>query len=133
LLVAYYCPEPASAAVQRWFRRLRAPAVSDLTELEALSAIARKVRDRTMSRQDGHKVAATFLSHLEGGFYTRAALGREQYRLARDWIGRFEIPLSTFDALHLAVSYLAGLPLATADRGLARHARAVGVQVLRIP
>ncbi len=122
-----------SRVVERWVRRLRQPAVSDLAELEVISAIARKARDRTMSPEDGRKVAAMFLAHLEGGYYTRVPVGREHYRLARDWISRFEIPLRTLDALHLAVSSLAGLQLATADRGLARHARAVGVRVVRFP
>lgn len=129
----YYYPEPMSRAVERWVRRLRQPAVSDLAELEVMSAIARKARDRTMSQEDGRNVAAMFLAHLEGGYYTRVPVRREHYRLARDWISRFEIHLSTLDALHLAVSSLAGLQLATADRTLARHARAVGGRVVRFP
>jgi len=122
-----------SRAVERWFRRLRQPAVSDLAELEVISAIARKIRDRTMSPEDGRKVAAMFLAHLDGGYYTRVPVAREHYRLARDWISRFDIPLSTLDALHLAVSSLAGLRLATADQGLARQARVIGARVVRFP
>ena len=132
MLVAYYCPEPMSAAIQKWLRRQRQPAVSDLVEVEVVSAIARKVRDRSMSRQDARQVAMMFASHLEDGYYTRLRVERIHYSLAVDWIGSFEIPLRTLDALHLAVSHSRGLRLATADESLARSARAVGVSVHRV-
>ena len=44
------------------------------------------------------------------------------YHIARDWIGVFEVPLKTLDALHLALSFSAGATLLTADGGLARAA-----------
>jgi predicted nucleic acid-binding protein len=122
-----------SRTVERWIRRLRQPVVSDLAELEVVSAIARKVRGRAMLRPDGRKVTGLFLAHLDAGYYTRVPVERQHYRLARDWIGGFEVPLRTLDALHLAICALTGLPLATADRTLARHARAIGARVVRVP
>lgn len=122
-----------SRAVERWIRRLRRPAVSDLAELEVVSAIARKVRDRAMLPADGRRVTGLFLAHLDAGHYARIPVERQHYRLARDWIGGLQMPLRTLDALHLAVCALAGLSLATADRTLARHAHAVGARVVRVP
>jgi predicted nucleic acid-binding protein len=122
-----------SRAVERWIRRLRQPVVSDLAELEVVSAIARKVRDRAMLLADGRRVTGVFLAHLDTGYYARVPVERRHFRLARDWIGGFEVPFRTLDALHLAVCALAGLPLATADRAMARLARAVGVRVARVP
>ena len=133
MIVAYYCPEPMSAAVQKWLRRQRDPAISDLVEVEMISAIARKVRDRHMSRQDARRVATTFTTHLQSGYYVRLPVQRAHYQLAWDWIGAFDIPIRTLDALHLAVAHVGGLRLATADLSQSRSARAVGVGVHRLP
>lgn len=130
--MAYYCPEPLSSPVQRLLRRQRQPVVSDLTEVEMMSAISRKVREGTMSRQDARKVAAVFLTHLDAGHYARLSLEPAHFRTAREWISAFDVPLRTLDALHLAVAYLKGLRLATADGALARSARMVGVVVHRV-
>jgi predicted nucleic acid-binding protein len=97
-----------------------------------LSAIARKVRERAMSRSDGHKVAMTFLAHLEDGYYTRIPVERTHYHVAREWIGRFEFPLRTLDALHLAIAHVSRLRLATGAYALARSATAVGLRVHRV-
>ncbi|HHE47931.1 MAG TPA: hypothetical protein ENL11_03215 [Candidatus Acetothermia bacterium] len=48
--------------------------------------------------------------------------------MARDWIGRFDLPLRAPDALHLAVAFTAGLPLVTADQVLAQSAEALGIE-----
>lgn len=44
VLVAYYCPEPLSVAVQQFLIEQPKPAISSLTEVELFSALARKVR-----------------------------------------------------------------------------------------
>jgi uncharacterized protein len=49
--------------------------------------------------------------------------------LAQDWIRRFDTPLRTLDALHLAIASAQGILLITADRGLAGSAEAFGVEV----
>ena len=50
------------------------------------------------------------------------------YRWARDGIERFDLPLKSPDALHLAAAYVGELRLVTADRQLARNAGALGVR-----
>jgi len=40
VLAAFYLPEPLSARVERLLRRAVAPAISDLTDVELLSAIS---------------------------------------------------------------------------------------------
>jgi predicted nucleic acid-binding protein len=97
-----------------------------------VSAIARKVREGAISRSDGHKVAMTFLAHLEDGYYTRIPVERTHYHIAREWFERFEFPLRTLDALHLAIAHVRRLRLATGDDALARSATAVGMRVHRI-
>jgi predicted nucleic acid-binding protein len=108
------------------------PSISDLTEVELLSAVAGKVRGRDLAPADGSRISAEFLSHLEGNLYTRLPIERRHYRLARDWMAQLATPLRALDALHLAVAAVDGLTLATADRVLSRWGRLLGVRVLPV-
>jgi predicted nucleic acid-binding protein len=75
------------------------------------------------------RVAELFVSHLEDGLYERLHLGAGHYRTARNYIARFELPLKSPDALHLAICDARDFTLLTADRQLARNAGALGVDV----
>lgn len=132
VLAAFYCPEPFSAKAERLIRAELAPAVSDLTEVELLSALSRKTREGELSVIDATRIAGQFASHLNGNLYTRIPLQRSHYVTARDWMGRFATPLRTLDALHLAVAASTGRRLVTADRGLARSANELGVEVVHV-
>lgn len=129
VLVPYYFPEPLSGRVQRFLRETPEIALSDLGEVEFFSAVARKVRERELTREDARRVAAVFIGHLEGGAYIRLELDRATYLTARGWIGGFDIPLRALDALHLAVAATRALPIATADAAQARSATSLGVRV----
>lgn len=132
MLAAYYAPEPLSLEAQLVLRTFPSPAVSELTEVELASALARKVRQRELAAADAEQARALFTSHLEDGLYRRIALDRPHYRLAREWMLPGGPPLKSLDALHLAVAFRAGLILATADRQLATAAEALEVRVLRV-
>lgn len=132
LLAAYYCPEPLSRASQRLVRSTAQPSISDLTEVELLSALGRKIRVGEMRTIEAERVAAQFLAHLESNLYNRLPIERRHYKLARDWLGRFTTPLRTLDALHLAVAATEGLRFATGDRALARSAVDLGIPAVRL-
>ncbi len=132
VLAAYYCPEPLSQEAESIVRSKPSPAISDLTEVELLSALSRKVRTRELDATEAERIATKFLTHLEDNFYKRFALERRHYRLARDWLGRFSLPLRTLDALHLAVATSGELQLVTADRGYARSAGSLGIDVVLV-
>src|SRR5207302_9983331 len=129
LLVPYYCPEALSQAAERMLRGDPRPAVSDLVEVEFFSALARKVRVREMTAADATRTGEQFLDHLGTGLYARIAVQRRHYEAARGWLARFTSPLRALDALHLALTDVEGLRLATADRDLFRSARSLGVAV----
>jgi len=80
------------------------PIISALTEIELFSAVSKKVRKKEMKRKDAGRVVARFLADIENGYYTYLPLEASHYRLARDWIGMFILPIGTLDALHLAIS-----------------------------
>jgi predicted nucleic acid-binding protein len=65
--------------------------------------------------------------HLQGNYYRMVPVGPREFSLARDWLRQFTTPLRTLDALHLAAACANGIPIFTADLGLARAAKLLGV------
>jgi len=128
VLVAYYCPERLSRKAERVIGKARPPVVSLLTEVEFCSALARKTRTGEMAPDSASRILSVYRSHLEGGHYRIVPVGTAEYALASEWISRFQTPLRTVDALHLAVAFSNDLVLITADEGLARSARRFGVK-----
>lgn len=130
VLVAYYCPEEISEKVEAFLLGLKSPSISTLTELELFSAVSRKIREGHMKKQDGDRITALFLSHINENFYNYIPIKTHHYRLARDWIGMFATPLRTLDALHLAVASTEELILVTVDKILARSAELLSVKTV---
>ena len=128
-LVAYYCPEPISDRVEAALLGNPRPTISNLVELELFSAVARKVRTRSLSPRAAERICSMFERHLDGQLYTRAALTTAHFRKARGWLLRWDLPLRTLDALHLAMAVAMDLCLLTADAQLARSAEALGAEV----
>jgi len=132
VLVAYYCPEAMSEQVQSFLGEQLKPAVSDLTEVELFSAVARKVRMGDLNQLDGNRILSKFLSHLNGGLFTVIPIESQHWRIARGWIGLFNTSLRTLDALHLAVASAGDFTMVTSDRRLLQAADALGVTVCRL-
>jgi hypothetical protein len=127
LLAAYYCPEPLSEAAQRVVMETPEPTVSRLVEVELYSAVAMKVRMGGLDTRSAGRITSLFQAHLAGGSYHVVPLDAREFAVARDWLGRFDTPLRTLDALHLAAAFANNLPLLTADRNLAKAAALLGV------
>ncbi|MPZ14821.1 MAG: PIN domain-containing protein [Chloroflexi bacterium] len=129
VVVAYYLPEPLSARAQEFYAAQTSPAVSELVELEFLAALSQRMRVGDLLRVQAEQVASLFLTHLDGGWYTRIHLHAGHFRSARDFVERFDVPLKSPDALHLAAAAAEGLQLVTADQQLARNAAILGLAV----
>ena len=128
VLVAYYCPEAFSPAAQEAVLASRGPVISPLVEVELTSAVAMKVRTKDLDRAEAARILSLFHVHVADGYYRMAEIGRREYDLARDWLGRFTTALRTLDALHLAAAFANGLTLVTADKILAAAARRLGLK-----
>ncbi len=112
MLVAYYGPEPLSRRVQQVLSSAPSVTLSELAQAEFFAALSLCLRIGDLARTNVDQIANMFLNHL-----------------ARTFIARFDLPLKTPDALHLAAASFARLQLITADRQLARNARALGIDV----
>lgn len=129
VLAAYYCPEPISPLAERTLRNLSSPMISDLTLVEFTSAVSRKIREKTLSRENGVRILNQFEAHVEGGYYLVLPVRNRDYRMARAWLAQLHGTLRTLDALHLAVAESAGASTLTADRRMAAEAQAIGLPV----
>lgn len=129
VLAAYYCPEPISTLAEQALRNAPAPVISELTLVELTSAVSRKIREKTLSRQDGARVLAQFEAHVDNGYYLVLPVRTQDYRVARSWLAQLHGALRTLDALHLAVAEAAEASTLTADRRLAAEAQAIGLPV----
>ncbi len=130
VLAAYYCPEALSRKVEKIMIKYSQPAISLLTEVEIFSAISRKVQEGSLDRTDGDRIIAKFFDHIDGEMYTKIFIKTHHYRLARDWIGQFKMPLRSLDAIHLAVASLEECRFITADKHLFKSAKALGLDTL---
>ncbi len=131
LLAAYYCPEPLSEQVEELILQDPDPVISQLSEVELFSAVARKIREGNLLAGDGEKIVRLYRHHVESlNLYRTLTVEPEHFRQAGSWICRFNLSLRTLDALHLAVSVSEGLALFTADRKLAVAAEKLGLDVV---
>ena len=126
-LVALYIPEPKSEAVQQAVSSASEACISTLCEVELASAVSRRVRMGELRAVDGRRVLSTFQLHVGKRLYRVVPLWQQEYNLAKEWLGRFETPLRTLDAIHLGVAFSNQLPLLTADRVLADAAHEFGI------
>lgn len=132
VLVAYYCPETKSHKIEALLKTKTAPAITELTELEVYSALSRKIREGGLEREDAVRILAQFQAHVDGSWYTKLPLEPRHYRLAKEWMRQFHVPLRSLDALHLAVAASEQAPLITADVGMAKAAEALSVTTVLI-
>ncbi|MCC5626374.1 type II toxin-antitoxin system VapC family toxin [Nostoc sp. CHAB 5715] len=130
VIAPLYWTETLSDTVEQLLLNETEVALSQLVEVELVSALSRRVRMREISQQDAIAILERFQADLDSGFYTQIALKTVHYNLAREWISRFDTPLRTLDALHLTIAFQNNIRLVTADEALATSAEVLGVEVL---
>lgn len=128
ILVSYYCPETTSNSVEKIILKTNQPAISLLTEVEFVSAISKKIREKSLSRADGEKILGEFQLHSKQQLFQWIPVYPEHYEIAKSWIGQFTCSLRTLDALHLAVVSLNNFILLTSDIQLAKSADFLGIK-----
>jgi predicted nucleic acid-binding protein len=85
-----------------------------------------------LEQLDGNRIISRFLSHLDADFFTLISVDSRHWRLARSYIGLFNTPLRTLDALHLAIASLEEFELFTSDQQLVQAAAVLGVKIRTI-
>ncbi|MBT3225198.1 MAG: type II toxin-antitoxin system VapC family toxin [Calditrichaeota bacterium] len=132
ILVAYYCPEKMSDQVEDILVKARHPAISQLTEVELTSALARKTRENALSKEDAMDILTIFRTHIDNKSYQYLPIHPKHFSTAMNWIAEFNTPLRTLDALHLAIAAQNKAPLLTVDIKFAESAETLGIDVTLI-
>ncbi|MEH1800796.1 MAG: type II toxin-antitoxin system VapC family toxin [Nostoc sp.] len=129
VIAPLYWREALSDVVEQLLLNETEVGLSQLVEVEMVSALSRRVRMREISQQDATTIVERFQADLDSGFYTQITVETVHYNLAREWISRFNTPLRTLDALHLTIAFQNHIQLVTADEALATSAEVLGVEV----
>lgn len=127
-LVPAYVPERRSGLIAERLAGAESIYLSQLAEVEFLSALALKVRSRQMDRKDAERAAKVFARHMTLGLFIRLEITAEVFDQAAAEIGSLVSSLRTLDALHLACCAHYRLPLVTADKEMAQSARRMGIR-----
>lgn len=130
ILAPLYWAEALSTTVEELVLSETELGLSQLVEVEIVSALSRRVRMREIPQDDATAIVERFQIDIDSGFYTRITLETIHYHLAREWISQFTTPLRTLDALHLAVASQNNIRLVTADVALATSAQFLGVDIV---
>lgn len=132
ILAAYYCPEPLSEQAEQRVRRLDPPVISELTDVELHSALAKKVRREELTEEDARRVQALFRRHCDQSLYQLVSIQEADFHQARRWIAQRSTALRTLDALHLAAAGRRELGVLTADQTMNQAGSHLGVSVERL-
>ena len=126
-LVPVYIQETFSDLAASWMGRVEEIHVSNLTEVEFCSALAKKIRMGVLRKPEAQQVFDTFDEHLRTGVYLRSRLTEAIIERALEFLKGFATPLRSLDALHLACCASSALVLVTADPAMAESAVHFGV------
>lgn len=132
-LAKWYLNEPRSEDVEDYIRRRGPVDISDLTVLEMRCLLSRRRREGNIDSKTETKVFATFEEDTRQKFLICHPLGAGLTLGAVNILSILsDLPIRTLDALHLAIAReIQAETLATADRVMAKGARALGLSVVR--
>jgi hypothetical protein len=122
-------PEPGSEKFNRAVEGREDLLVSDLAVTEIVSALSRRLRQGSLTREVARRLQQAIVGRLDGGVYQRVELTRDVHRRAEHFLLSLTgTPLRAADALHLALATSArAASLASFDVRLTDAARAVGL------
>jgi hypothetical protein len=130
-LLKLYLPEAGSDEFNEVVEGRDDVHVSDLAVTEIVSAVARRLRQGSLTREGVRRLQHAILGRLDEGVYHRIELTRDVHRRAEHLLLTLPgPPLRAADALHLALATSAqAASLASFDTRLAAAARAAGFAV----
>ena len=130
-MLKLYLPEPGSDEFNAVVEGRDDVLVSDLAVTEIISALARRLRQGSLTREAARRLQHAILGRLDEGVYHRVELTRDVHRRAEHFLLSLpKTPLRAADALHLALAASArAASLASFDDRLAAAARAVSLAV----
>jgi predicted nucleic acid-binding protein len=138
-LVKNYFPERGSNEVADWIHRASNLWISEITLLEVTSALARKVRDEELTREEFNGMVGRFATDVANARFRLIHLDEKVKSGAQNLLETYGImgKLRTLDALQLAsamqIAEPPGAPvMITADEDLYAAAKFTGLKAIII-
>jgi uncharacterized protein len=129
VLIAYLTPEAGSAVAEEFMLSAGEPlAVSSWSEVELLSALGAKVRNRQLSKAEAHEVVDTY-SRLVAPQLHRISVDDADHRQAVFLLDGWRTALRAGDGLHLAIAATHDATVYTLDRGMANAGALLGIPI----
>jgi uncharacterized protein len=129
LLVALFVIDPTSARADAFLsEQATVVVISDFGAAEFSSAVARRVRMRDLTRDEGRLAFAQFDTWIARSV-RRRELTTADIASAERILRRLDVNLRAPDALHVAIAERIGATLVTFDQRMAANARALGMAV----
>lgn len=129
VLVALFVIDPSSARAEAFLSAYpEIFVVSDFGAAEFSSAVARRVRTRDLTRDDGRLAFSNFDSWVARSA-DRQETTTADIAAADRILRRLDVNLRTPDAIHIAIAQRLDATLVTFDQRMAASARALGMAV----
>lgn len=127
-LLPYYRQEASSEAVQTLLACQQRPVlISQLTEVEVASALARWVRTEELTEPQANRVESAFHEDASAGRFVVCPIESSHYQRASHWLLARKTALRTLDALHLACAEAHQAVVITQDEALMKAALYFGL------
>lgn len=128
-LLPYYRQAASSDAVQRLLTAQQQPVLlSQLTQVEFASALARWVRTGELTEPQANRVESAFHEDVSEGRYQLRPVAPGVFERAHHWLLTRKTALRMLDALHLACAEHSESELVTLDQALFQTAEFLGIQ-----
>ncbi|MDN5848226.1 MAG: type II toxin-antitoxin system VapC family toxin [Nitrococcus sp.] len=128
-LLPYYRQEASSDAVQLLLTAQQQPVLlSQLTQVEFASALARWLRTRELTEPQANRVESAFHEDVSEGRYQLRPVAPGAFERALHWLLTRKTTLRTLDALHLTCAEHGEAELVTLDHVLFQAAEFLGIQ-----
>ena len=128
IVLALFVREPMSEAVGKWIASRRQPlAFSDWGLTECASALGIRLRRGELGLDDDARAFGAIKTFANESCEFIACAGHHQ-KEAQGLLARFDLPLRSGDALHLAISQHVQATLVTCDTQLMAAAKAIGAK-----
>lgn len=131
-LVAYYIPEPKSEAVEKRLKKADRVSISQLTDIELLSSLNKKVRMREISETKLNKVYSLYQKHKSTKQFQYLLFKEEYMKAAETILKQTRHPLRSLDAIHLGIIYSEEFTLFSFDTVMNETAREFNIPVIPI-
>lgn len=133
VIVAAVTDEPDRLSVRDWIQAHETEiAISSWVLTEVASALSIKVRALKMTEAD-KTAAKRQVERMRNTFFQHAIVEEPHFFAARRLADWHRTGLRGGDALHAAIAADYEFTLVTMDKGLAKGARAVGLEVIELP